>query len=164
MILDTRDYLLLAAILVALYLLVQVFRLRKSVARRSAGDRTPPPTRSRTEPVSVGEEISDEDFANQLAKSSMSLDLAQLRRETVALRSDIARLGEEVEQLKATQNVSPVYSEAMRMAERGELPAGISARCGISLGEAELVAAMARREFRAADRAEREDSYREPRI
>jgi hypothetical protein len=82
-----------------------------------------------------------------LTKSAISLEVQTLRRETTQLRAEVAQLAEEVRQLKATHNVSPIYSEAMSLAERGELPAGIAARCGISIGEAELVAALARREF-----------------
>jgi len=160
--LDPRDYLLLAALLVAAYLVLQVLRLRRSITRKSVDDaRREALTRTRTEPVSVGAEISDAEFADQLTKSTLNLEIARLRRELASMGNDVARLSEEVRQLKSTHNVSPIYSEAMSMAERGELPAGIAARCGISLGEAELVAALARREFGATDRAEREDPYRD---
>ncbi len=145
-----RELLLLCVALVALYLVVLVMRLR----------RQPPPVAKttprvsleamldlqRAEPVMVGPEVSGQDFAGQLAKSSLELEVHGLRREVAQLRAEVAHLDEEFKQLKATHNVSPIYSEAMSLAERGELPTGIAARCGISIGEAELVAALARRE------------------
>ena len=146
-----RELLLLCVALVALYLVVLVLRLRRQPPPAA---RIPPQMPSmpildpeRTESVAVGPEISDQDFAGQLTKSAISLEVQTLRRETTQLRAEVAQLAEEVRQLKATHNVSPIYSEAMSLAERGELPAGIAARCGISIGEAELVAALARREF-----------------
>ena len=146
-----RNLLWICVALVALYLVVLVLRLGR---RSSAADRISPQALTessvdprRTEPVAVGPEVSDQDFAGQLAKSSLDLEVQSLRRETAQLRAEFAHLAEEVKQLKAKHNVSPIYSEAMSLAERGELPSGIAARCGISIGEAELVAALARREF-----------------
>ncbi len=146
-----RDLLWLCVVLVAVYLVILVLRLRR---RPPAAVRTSPQVSpeaildpQRTEPVTMGPEISDRDFAGQLAKSSLELEVQGLRREMAQLRAEVAHLDEEVKQLKAKHNVSPIYSEAMSLAERGELPSGIAARCGISIGEAELVAALARREF-----------------
>ena len=107
------------------------------------------------------QEGQDTSFARQLAQSAMGLELQRLQREMVQLRADCQRLNDEVRQLKATHNVSPVYSEAMSLAERGELPAGIAARCGISIGEAELVAALARGEFGATVDGELDNRPRE---
>lgn len=161
-----RELLLLGVVLVAIYLVVLVMRLRR-----------PPPTEQRipphwaalsaTEPgpaaqVVVGPEIQDRDFASRLAQSAANLEVQRLQREVTELRAEVAQLSEEIRQLKATHNVSPVYSEAMSLAERGELPAGIAARCGISIGEAELVAALARREFSGAVDGDMESAHREP--
>jgi cell division protein FtsB len=158
-----REYLLLAAGLVALYLVLMLVRLRRQTpeTRTAAPAASPPPAQSqRAEPVTMNLELSDSDFAGQLAKSTANLEIQQLRREVTQLRAEVTQLTEEVRQLKATHSVSPIYSEAMSLAERGELPAGIAARCGISIGEAELVAALARREFGTAVADELDDRYK----
>ncbi len=146
-----RDLLWLCVVLVAVYLVILVLRLRRRApaAARTFPQVSPEATLDpqRTEPVTVGPEVSDQDFAGRLAKSALDLEVRSLRREMAQLRAEVAHLDEEVKQLKAKHNVSPIYSEAMSLAERGELPSGIAARCGISIGEAELVAALARREF-----------------
>ncbi len=154
--LGVREYLLLAAGLVAIYLLLLVIRLRRPSAGKTKSAAparqwsTPELSPLAVEPTTVLEqEIPDSAFSRQLAQSAMGLELQRLQREMVQLRADFQRLNDEVRQLKATHNVSPVYSEAMSLAERGELPAGIAARCGISIGEAELVAALARGDFGA---------------
>ena len=162
--LGMREYLLLAAGLVALYLVLMLVRLRRQTpepSRETAPSASPPLAQSqRAEPVTMNLELSDSDFAGQLAKSSANLEIQHLRREVTQLRADMTQLADEVRQLKATHNVSPVYSEAMSLAERGELPAGIAARCGISIGEAELVAALARREFGSAVADELDERYK----
>ena len=86
------------------------------------------------------------EFARELARSNVEVELQSLRRECAALRDETARLGEEVSRLRATRNVSPLYNEAMVLAQQGMPPAGIAGHCGISIGEAELVAALARGE------------------
>lgn len=161
-----RELLLLGVAMVAVYLVVLVLRLRRppqSVpgvsAPRPPASTIPP---DRAEPVEVGPEILDQDFATQLQQSSLALEVQRLQREIVRLRAEFAQLEEEVRQLKAKHNVSPIYSEAMSLAERGELPAGIAARCGISIGEAELVAALARGEFGGAVDGDLEQGQREP--
>lgn len=83
-------------------------------------------------------------FAQQLARSSLEVELAHLRRESRALAEEVAHLREEIAVLKAARNVSPLYSEAMSMAQQGAPASGIAGQCGISLAEAELVAALAR--------------------
>ena len=83
-------------------------------------------------------------FAQQLARSSLEAELAQLRRESRMLADELAHLREEVAVLKAARNVSPLYSEAMALAQQGAPASGIAGQCGISLAEAELVAALAR--------------------
>lgn len=166
--LGLREFLLLLAGLVAIYLLLLVVRLRRPAAgeRKSAapvGEWSAPALSSEAvEPATVLEqEIPDTAFAQQLAQSAMGLELQRLQREMVQLRADFQHLSDEVRQIKATHNVSPVYSEAMSLAERGELPAGIAARCGISIGEAELVAALARGEFGATVDGEIDGRQRE---
>lgn len=83
-------------------------------------------------------------FADELVRRELEREIQRLRRESEALRDEIGTLRDDIERLKATRNVSPLYSEAASLAERGISPDGIAGRCGISLGEAELVAALAR--------------------
>lgn len=83
-------------------------------------------------------------FAHELAQSSLDLEVRRVRRDMDAMRAELDSMAEELRQLKATRNVAPIYSEAMMLAQHGEAPAGIAAQCGISIGEAELVAALAR--------------------
>lgn len=163
-----RDYLLLAAGLVAIYLTLLVIRLRRppgADARTMAASPLPSDSESlygpAESPMGAATESMDTAFSRQLAQSSVGLEVQRLQRETKQLRAELAELAEEVRQLKATHNVSPIYSEAMSLAERGELPSGIAARCGISIGEAELVAALARREFGAAVASELDDRHNE---
>lgn len=83
-------------------------------------------------------------FAQELAQSNVELDLKRLRREVEQLRAEMNAMAEELRQLKSTRNISPLYREAMTLAQHGEPAEGIAAQCGISIGEAELVAALAR--------------------
>jgi len=54
------------------------------------------------------------------------------------------RLTGEVSRFKATGNMSPLYNEAVVLAQQGMAANGIAGHCGISIGEAELVVALAR--------------------
>ncbi|MBI4755935.1 MAG: DUF2802 domain-containing protein [Betaproteobacteria bacterium] len=67
--------------------------------------------------------------------AGVAAELQQLRRE-------IAQLRDEVERLKTAPGVSPQYQDAMRLAASGADAQSIAERCGISLGEAELVRAL----------------------
>ena len=91
------------------------------------------------------------DFEGELARSTLEREVARLRRESAALRDEVAALRDDINRLKANRNVSPLYSEAAPLAERGVSADGIAGRCGISLGEAELVAALARARVPAPD-------------
>jgi hypothetical protein len=156
--LGLREVLLLAAGLVAAYLIVQLLRLTRPP--KPSPPAAEPPSSQRAEPVAPRVDTSDIEFADHLAISAINLEVQRLRRESADMKAELDQLREEVRQLKATHNVSPIYSEAMTMAQRGELPAGIAARCGISLGEAELVAALANRQFGDEDGGESEESFR----
>ena len=96
--------------------------------------------------VHAEESASIPDFPRELARSSLQLEFQQLRQEVAQLRQETKHLAAEVWNLKTARNVAPIYGEAMTLAQQGEPPAGIAAQCGISVGEAELVAALARRE------------------
>lgn len=89
-------------------------------------------------------EPSSPGFALELAYSSLDLEVRRIRLDMDAIRAELERMAEEMRQLKATRNVAPIYSEALILAQQGGAPATIAAECGISIGEAELVAALAR--------------------
>lgn len=73
-----------------------------------------------------------------------------LRSELDGLRTAFASLRDEMQrevehlgnQFKATQQVSPLYGDAMQMALAGESADVIAGRCGIARAEAELVVAL----------------------
>lgn len=75
-------------------------------------------------------------------------ELAQVRREVGGLRAEVLMLREEQRrdqaQSQVTQNVSPMYSDAMQLAIQGHDAASISQHCGIARAEAELVVALVR--------------------
>ena len=138
-----RDIVLVIAAVIGVYLLVSVGRLFRVGGKRGpapgaslAPGETPPSPAVSAEPIP--------EFAEELARSNVEGELERLRRDSAQLREEMARLGEEVARLKATRNVSPLYNEAMTLAQQGLSPAGIAGRCGISIGEAELVAALVR--------------------
>ena len=79
---------------------------------------------------------------------ALDREVAQLRKEVGSLRAEVLILREEQrrepEKAPVTQDVSPLYSEAMQMAIQGQDAASISHYCGISRAEAELVVALVR--------------------
>ncbi|MCX9156893.1 DUF2802 domain-containing protein [Niveibacterium sp. 24ML] len=83
------------------------------------------------------------------------VELARLRFQVEALEAanaalredfEIAReaLGAEIAALRNARSVSPQYGEAVVLAQRGLETEAIAERCGISVSEAELVAALSR--------------------
>ncbi len=98
----------------------------------------------RPSPVPVA--VPETTFASELNRSHLDGELERLHREGEQLREQVAHLSEEVSRLKAARNVSPLYNEAMSLAQQGMPPEGIAGHCGISLGEAELVAALSKSE------------------
>jgi hypothetical protein len=103
---------------------------------------TAPPAGRAAEGAAIA--AAEADFARHLARSSVEMEMQQLRRESATLHDEVVSLREELSSLKAARNVSPLYSEAMSLAQRGVPADGIAGQCGISLAEAELVAALAR--------------------
>lgn len=83
-------------------------------------------------------------------RQGLELELAQLRNEVDMLRGELAALRndmhQELAQMRATQTVSPIYGDAMQLALAGYDPGVIAERCGIARAEAELVAALAKRQ------------------
>lgn len=169
-----RDVVLVLAAMIGVYLVLTVMRLFQVTGKRRGGGKqdeghrlsgwelyppgdaqmapqTPLPTPATPE--------QDQVFADELAKSNIEVELERLRRESARQREEIARLVDEVSQLRATRNVSPLYNEAMTLAQQGMPPAGIAGHCGISIGEAELVASLARSgtEFERHEKGEDRD-------
>jgi len=78
-------------------------------------------------------------FGEQVVKSGIEAELAELRGEVEALK-------ERVSLLEAARNVSPQYGEAVALAQKGLTAAQIAERCGISVAEAEMVCALSRKQ------------------
>lgn len=68
----------------------------------------------------------------------------QMEAELQLLRQALAELQENVAQLSLSRRISPQYNEAMQLAQHGASAQMIADQCAISLGEAELVAALGR--------------------
>lgn len=87
-------------------------------------------------------------FNAELLRTQMESEIRQLQDEVLALRDEIS-------ELKAARRVSPQYADAMALAQRGLTAQDLADRCNISIGEAELVAALAR----GTNNFEEEDQY-----
>lgn len=109
--------------------------------------------------LSADQLVSAPNFGDQLQRFGMESDFQRLQQEIAGLRGELSSMRDELERLKAARSVSPLYSEAMSMAERGHDAAGIAGRCGISIAEAELVAALAKNRGEFRDIEEVEDVY-----
>lgn len=72
------------------------------------------------------------------------LERSQLERDVRQLRDEVASLRRELDEMKAASRVSPQYSDAMALVQRGMTAQDVADRCSISLAEAELVCALAR--------------------
>lgn len=144
-----RDLILLAAMLVGAYLVFLLLRLlrllrmgRKPLPCREEpqivfpAELSPPLTEAKENAPAPG-------FAHELAHSNLEFEVQGLRHDAEQLRVEIAHLVEEMHYLRAARSISPLYGEAMMLAQH--VPAvGIVDRRGISIGEAELVALLAR--------------------
>jgi DNA-directed RNA polymerase specialized sigma24 family protein len=85
-------------------------------------------------------------FGQQMVKTGIETELAELRGEMATLKDEVVLLQEEVSLLKAARNVSPQYGEAVTLAQKGMAPQQIAERCGISVAEAEMVCALSRKQ------------------
>jgi hypothetical protein len=157
--------------LLGIYILVVMLRLKR-LGRRQAevppepkaptlggatqspddlADEHPDPVYGRptnTQAFAWNEPPAAKDFAEEQYFKAVEAELGQLREEVAVLRHEFAALREEmrgqVGQIKASQNMSPLYSDAMQMAMLGHDAEAIADRCGIARAEAELVVALAR--------------------
>jgi hypothetical protein len=96
--------------------------------------------------------------SQQRIVQSQARELQQLREELRALQQTQNDMRDEIERLKAERNVSPLYNEALNMAQHGLNAEGIASRCGISIAEAELVAALANKSEPASE-ADPDEEY-----
>jgi hypothetical protein len=158
-----HDAILLCAGIAAVYLVVAVMQLMQLKRRTPVLLAAKEPSVSSHLPMNNDVRAShDASFSSQLRQSNIE---AELKRELKRLGAEVDRLHEvfqaesqairtevqaELQQLrllrterKNVSNVMPFYNEAMDFARGGLSAAGIAVRCGISLGEAELVAALA---------------------
>lgn len=174
-----RDGVLLIASLFAVYFVFQVLRLKKMNAARkrsaalsrneseqatSVAFSEPSSATARSkarddEAVAPTAESGQRRFEEQVQRFGMESEFQRMQQELIGMRRELATLREDLDRLNAARSVSPLYSEAMSLAERGHDAAGIAGRCGISIAEAELVAALARNRGEFRDIEETEDMY-----
>ena len=159
-----REGLLALILLVGVYMLLLLWKMGR-INRRQAPVVAPLPQEPRSaepEPAAARPDFPDTepswappsgDFAREAFMDGVERELEQMREEIDALRGAMAGLREEVAGLReelqqealsvrAVQNASPLYSDAMQMAMLGHDPLTISERCGIARAEAELVVAL----------------------
>lgn len=74
----------------------------------------------------------------------LQTEMLGVRAQLDSLQSALEALRGEVEQIKAARAVSPQYNDALALAQKGMRPEDIAETCGISIGEADLVCALAR--------------------
>ncbi len=107
----------------------------------------PPEAPARVEPEFAWNEPPPEIPGQQMI-DALERNVALLRGEIATLRSELSLVREalerELSQSRVTQNVSPLYSDAMQMAMQGHDATTISQHCGIARAEAELVVALVR--------------------
>jgi len=125
-------------------------RLKASAATDDADASDDAPGGSLDEEVLQTRKLAEESFALALEVRQLRRDIAQLRDESdaqrnemVELRETIDRQSEQLEATKAAQHVSPIYGEALALAQRGMDAEIIAERCSISVAEAELVRSLA---------------------
>ena len=149
-----RDIVLVLAAVIGVYLVLSVMRLFQVAAKPPVVGLEGQLEASGWEPyqradaVRVPAEATPPapapEFGEELARFNVEVEVKALRRECAQLREELTRLSEDMARLKVTGNASPMYSEAMVLARQGMAANGIAGHCGISIGEAELVAALAR--------------------
>lgn len=146
-------------VIVAVYMGVVMLRMRR-LRGRSALSPSPVPTAdaARAEPEApedretrprsgdVGWQATQSHLAQDAFMRGVEDELGQLRDEVDALRGELAALRDEIRQevghMRANQTASPLYTDAMQMAQLGHDAATIAERCGIARAEAELVVAL----------------------
>lgn len=146
-----REALLCLIVLLALYMFVMVWRMRRlrGQAPKPATEQpvpAEPAVKGGEEEAAPNWQVTQSHLAQETFMQGIENELTQLREEVDALRGEVAALRDEMWQemghMRATQTVSPLYNDAMQMAQLGHDPATIAERCGIARAEAELVVAL----------------------
>lgn len=160
---DWRALVVGLIILVAIYMAMVVLRMQR-LRRKAAKPELPPqvePSAPAAEEqpaeelpeIAATPEAAAESWSEPPAETGPAVfmqgveaEVVQLREEVDILRGELAALRDELHNelahLRATQTVSPLYSDAMQMATLGHDAATIAERCGISRAEAELMVAL----------------------
>ena len=123
--------------------------------RRAQPQQTPSQTQARSSTQQRQNSYAYEPPELNLQPSHLSARIDSIEQQMVLIRQSILDLrtsfanftentNQELERLRNTQTVSPMYSEAMRLAGVGYNAQEVAQRCGISLSEAELVSSLAR--------------------
>lgn len=128
------------------------FAASKLAVAAYAAEQTPAPSELPVPPARVEPEFAwnepPPEIPGQQMIDALERDLAILRGEVGTLRAELSLVREDLEreltQTRVTQNVSPIYSDAMQMAMQGHDATTISQHCGIARAEAELVVALVR--------------------
>jgi len=92
----------------------------------------------------------EDSFGLALEVRQLRRDVSHLREELDAQRNEVAEMRQtlaaqtqQIEATRAAQRVSPIYGEALALAQRGMAAEVIAERCSISVAEAELVQSLA---------------------
>lgn len=159
-----REGLLVLIIFLALYIVMVLLRIRRLRRQKTMVEPVPqalePVLKALNEsavefaepdrPVPDAREVAWSEAPAHMAQEAfmrgVENELAQMREELDALRGEFSALREEMRhelaQMRASQSVSPLYSDAMQMAMTGYGADVIAERCGISRAEAELVVSL----------------------
>jgi hypothetical protein len=159
-----RDAVIAAVAVVGLYILVSIVRYFGLKKRRQVPVAATPaePVMAAPAAPAVAPAVTpprepwphtEADFAEHLRASTAGTEIRHLRGDLARMRDELTSLGDELvgirqelELLKASRNVSPLYGEATGLAQQGLDARSIADRCDISIGEAELVAALSRKQ------------------
>lgn len=145
---ELHDAILLCVGVAAAYLVVTVLQLMQLKRRRPAAIVAREPSVGSQALLNADKSSQDAlSFSEQLQRTSIEAGLKRLELEVARLHEELQVTQEEVQRLRSersAQNVAPHYNEAINLAQRGLSAVGIASRCGLSIGEADLVAALAR--------------------
>lgn len=143
-----HDAILLCAGVASVYLVVAVLQLMQMRRSTAAMVQAREPSLGMGFPLASDSSKSNESsFASELRQRHMESEMKRFALEIERIQTEMHSMREEIKRLRkerAASTATPLYNEAMGFARRGIDAAGIASRCGISLGEAELVAALAR--------------------
>ena len=157
MTLGLREGVIALITLVAIYIVFVLLRMLR-LRHRAPPAEPAPPLAQMAAPPPASDEADDnwaqasEELADEVLRSALEQEIAQMRDEVDAIRGELAALRADMQQelahLRASQAVSPIYGDAMQLAVSGYDPAAIAERCGIARAEADLVVALAKSQER----------------